>query len=164
MEDIHAITFYDPWFLRQIEAIIAAEADIEKNGLPIDAVGLRRLKAMGFSDARLANLAVDSVHVAHGSGRAVAQSSGADRIGDPGDGRCDQRGRGLRAAPQASACAPSTSAIDSCAAEFDAAHALYVFDLRSAAVRRARRTRPSHPTAKKWSFSAAGANRIGQGI
>jgi carbamoyl-phosphate synthase large subunit len=54
--DIHGIAKYDPWFLREIEAIIAAENDIEKNGLPADALGWYQLKSMGFSDARLAAL------------------------------------------------------------------------------------------------------------
>ncbi|MEE8332661.1 MAG: carbamoyl-phosphate synthase large subunit [Alphaproteobacteria bacterium] len=47
---------FDPWFLRQIEAIVAAEAGVRNNGLPDEAEGLTRLKAMGFSDDRLAEL------------------------------------------------------------------------------------------------------------
>ncbi|HEX4303808.1 MAG TPA: carbamoyl-phosphate synthase large subunit [Rhizomicrobium sp.] len=54
--EIHAITKYDPWFLGEIEAIVAVEAQIRSSGLPQDAVALRRLKQMGFSDARLATL------------------------------------------------------------------------------------------------------------
>ena len=57
VERIHAITFYEPWFLSRMAEIIAAEADVRDAGLPGDAQGLRRLKAMGFSDARLATLA-----------------------------------------------------------------------------------------------------------
>src|SRR6185436_9919037 len=53
MKEIQAITNYDPWFLGEIEAILAVEAEIRAGGLPEDAVGLRRLKSMGFSDARL---------------------------------------------------------------------------------------------------------------
>ena len=34
VEEIHAVTKYDPWFLRQIEEIIAAEAAIQRDGLP----------------------------------------------------------------------------------------------------------------------------------
>jgi len=55
--DIQAITKFDPWFLSEIENLIAIEETVAKNGLPKDAAGLRRLKAMGFSDARLAKLA-----------------------------------------------------------------------------------------------------------
>ncbi len=57
IEQVRAITQYDPWFLEQIEAIIAAERDIEANGLPTDPELLRALKAKGFSDKRLADLA-----------------------------------------------------------------------------------------------------------
>ncbi|HWA44284.1 MAG TPA: carbamoyl-phosphate synthase large subunit, partial [Hypericibacter adhaerens] len=56
VEDIHAITHYDPWFLREIEAVVAAEARVRAAGLPSDATGWVRLKKMGFSDARLAEL------------------------------------------------------------------------------------------------------------
>ena len=53
---IHEACKYDPWFLRQIEAIVQAEEGVRKSGLPADADGLRALKSMGFSDARLAEL------------------------------------------------------------------------------------------------------------
>ena len=56
VERIHAITFYEPWFLNRIAEIITGEAEVRSTGLPTDAAGMRRLKAMGFSDARLAKL------------------------------------------------------------------------------------------------------------
>ncbi|MFC4724882.1 carbamoyl-phosphate synthase large subunit [Glycocaulis abyssi] len=56
VDDIYAACAYEPWFLRQIEEIIHAEEDIATLGLPEDAKGFRRLKAMGFSDQRLAQL------------------------------------------------------------------------------------------------------------
>ncbi len=56
LEEIAAITKYDPWFLGEIETIIATEAEITNSGLPADASEMFRLKAMGFSDARLAKL------------------------------------------------------------------------------------------------------------
>ncbi|HUJ04217.1 MAG TPA: carbamoyl-phosphate synthase large subunit, partial [Rhizomicrobium sp.] len=55
-DQIASITKYDPWFLNEIAGILAAESEIRANGLPKDADGMRRLKAMGFSDARLAKL------------------------------------------------------------------------------------------------------------
>ncbi len=55
--DIHEACKFDPWFLRQIEAIIAAERLVREAGLPESASALRGLKALGFSDARLAELA-----------------------------------------------------------------------------------------------------------
>ncbi|WP_102958005.1 carbamoyl-phosphate synthase large subunit [Mangrovicella endophytica] len=46
----------DPWFIAKIKAIVDMEARIREHGLPEDADNLRMLKAMGFSDARLASL------------------------------------------------------------------------------------------------------------
>jgi carbamoyl-phosphate synthase large subunit len=54
--DIAATTRYDPWFLDEIERLLAVEAEVRTDGLPKSANGLRRLKSMGFSDARLATL------------------------------------------------------------------------------------------------------------
>jgi carbamoyl-phosphate synthase large subunit len=56
VEEIHAACAYEPWFLRQIEALVAQEAELRRSGLPVDAGSLRKLKAAGFSDARLAAL------------------------------------------------------------------------------------------------------------
>ena len=56
VDRIHAITCYEPWFLNRIAAIVACEHEVRVAGLPADAMGMRRLKAMGFSDARLATL------------------------------------------------------------------------------------------------------------
>jgi carbamoyl-phosphate synthase large subunit len=55
-EDIEAATAFDPWFLSRIREIVETEADIRENGLPTTAAGLRKLKMMGFTDARLAKL------------------------------------------------------------------------------------------------------------
>jgi len=56
-EDIHATCHIDPWFLEQLRAIIDMEARVRAHGLPDDAHNMRMLKAMGFSDQRLATLA-----------------------------------------------------------------------------------------------------------
>jgi carbamoyl-phosphate synthase large subunit len=56
LEEVRAASLYEPWFLRQIEEIIAVEGDISTLGLPTEAAAFRALKAMGFSDARLAQL------------------------------------------------------------------------------------------------------------
>ncbi|MEP6968295.1 MAG: carbamoyl-phosphate synthase large subunit, partial [Pseudomonadota bacterium] len=56
VEEINAACAYDPWFLRQIAALVAAEETIRADGLPAEAADVRRLKSMGFSDARLAAL------------------------------------------------------------------------------------------------------------
>jgi carbamoyl-phosphate synthase large subunit len=54
--EVHAACKYDPWFLEQIEDIVAAETKVKAEGLPADAFGLHALKRQGFSDARLAEL------------------------------------------------------------------------------------------------------------
>jgi carbamoyl-phosphate synthase large subunit len=54
--EIHTACRIDPWFLEQIRGIVEAEAEIRAKGLPDKAAALRRLKAKGFSDARLAKL------------------------------------------------------------------------------------------------------------
>ena len=56
VEAVGAACAYDPWFLRQIEALVGEEGQVRRVGLPQDARGMTRLKAMGFSDARLAKL------------------------------------------------------------------------------------------------------------
>jgi carbamoyl-phosphate synthase large subunit len=55
-EQIYASCKIDPWFLRSIQEIVDCEARISTHGLPQSAAQLRTLKAMGFSDARLAKL------------------------------------------------------------------------------------------------------------
>ncbi|OYQ32197.1 carbamoyl phosphate synthase large subunit [Sandarakinorhabdus cyanobacteriorum] len=57
VERIHQIAKFEPWFLRQMQELIAVEAGVKANRLPTDAAGFRRLKSLGFSDARLAKLA-----------------------------------------------------------------------------------------------------------
>ncbi len=54
--EINASTAYDPWFLARIREIVEAEAVVRAEGLPTGAKGLRALKMMGFTDARLAHL------------------------------------------------------------------------------------------------------------
>src|SRR5712671_5830810 len=56
-EDIFNSCKIDPWFLGEMRGIIEMEARIKASGLPAHAFGMRTLKAMGFSDARLAVLA-----------------------------------------------------------------------------------------------------------
>ncbi|MCP5038223.1 MAG: carbamoyl-phosphate synthase large subunit, partial [Rhodobacteraceae bacterium] len=55
-EDIHVTTMFDPWFLARIREIVEAEEGVKTDGLPSDEAGLRALKMLGFTDARLAFL------------------------------------------------------------------------------------------------------------
>lgn len=54
--EIHDACRYDPWFIEQIKGIVDAETAVQTQGLPQTQDGLRNLKRMGFSDARLSEL------------------------------------------------------------------------------------------------------------
>ena len=54
---INAICKYDTWFLERIAEIVSVENEVKSKGLPQEAYGLHKLKKMGFSDKRLAQLA-----------------------------------------------------------------------------------------------------------
>jgi carbamoyl-phosphate synthase large subunit len=56
VDEVHAASKYDQWFLKQIAQIVATEEQVRKDGLPKDAPTLLKLKKMGFSDERLAEL------------------------------------------------------------------------------------------------------------
>jgi carbamoyl-phosphate synthase large subunit len=56
VEEIATACSYEPWFLRQIETLVSEEARLRRHGLATEPTALRRLKAMGFSDARLGKL------------------------------------------------------------------------------------------------------------
>ena len=56
VDDVHNACRFDPWFLRQLADIVAAERVVATHGLPTEPIALRRLKALGFADQRLAQL------------------------------------------------------------------------------------------------------------
>jgi carbamoyl-phosphate synthase large subunit len=57
VEQIFALSFIDPWFLDQIEDIIADEKRLAAEGFAsLDKTRMRQLKRAGFSDARIAQL------------------------------------------------------------------------------------------------------------
>ena len=72
VEEIQTACSYEPWFLRQIAEIVRTEGRVRAGGLPQDADAFRRLKAMGFSDAKLARL----THGAEAAVRAARQALG----------------------------------------------------------------------------------------
>jgi len=61
----------DPWFLAQVRGIVDMEAEIRSKSLPTSAASFRRLKAMGFSDARLAKLTGQSADAVAAKRRAL---------------------------------------------------------------------------------------------
>jgi len=57
LQEAHELTGIDPWFLVQIEDLLAEEKALRKDGdRCLDYARLRRLKRKGFSDARLARV------------------------------------------------------------------------------------------------------------
>ena len=57
LEQVHAASRIDPWFLVQIEDLVKEEARIREEGFDaLDAARLRELKRKGFSDKRIADL------------------------------------------------------------------------------------------------------------
>ncbi len=56
VEEVHAASRIDPWFLRQMQEIVATEKQLASHGLPRHPADWRHVKAMGFSDRTLARL------------------------------------------------------------------------------------------------------------
>lgn len=57
VDEVFNLSFIDPWFLDQIEELIAIEAQVTAAGLvALDAKQIRFLKRKGFSDARIGQL------------------------------------------------------------------------------------------------------------
>ena len=162
VEEVNAVTHYDPWFLRQIAEIIAEEAAIIRHGLPGDAPGLRRLKAMGFSDKRLATLAVRSVHVAGGLGETTATRSGLlhDVVSAMAGATSEDEVRALRTRLGVH---PVFKRIDSCAAEFEAVTP-YMYSTYEGPLFNAPECEAEPSDRKKIVILGGGPNRIGQGI
>jgi len=163
VERINEISGFDPWFLRRLEEIVRAEEEVRINGLPSDTRGMRRLKAMGFSDARLAQLALRSAHVEREMSEAVAAGGSgvvhsAIRAMTGGVTESEVRDHRLRQGVR-----PVFKRIDSCAAEFDAAtpylYSTYEGPLFGEPVDEAEVS-----DRRKVMILGGGPNRIGQGI
>ena len=160
---INAIAGFDPWFLERLAEIVAAEEDVRAHGLPSEAGEMRRLKAMGFADARLAELALRSAHIDRGMGEAVAAGGGgvvhsAIRMMTGGvteaEVRAHRKKLGVR---------PVFKRIDSCAAEFDAATP-YLYSTYEAPLFGEAEDEAEVSDRRKVMILGGGPNRIGQGI
>ena len=137
VQEMHALTKIDPWFLAQIEQIVKLELDIERLPQPasgstldaMDAATLRVLKQKGFSDRRLAR-----------------QFKTTDRAV-----RERRRALGVR---------PVYKRVDTCAAEFstNTAYLYSTYEAEGAECEAAPTDR------KKIMVLGGGPNRIGQGI
>jgi len=142
VEEVHAITKIDRWFLVQIEQIVKIELEIEQLPSPaggtaldsIDAATLRALKQKGFSDRRLA--------------RQFKTTDTAVRE--------KRRALGVR---------PVYKRVDTCAAEF-ATNTAYLYSTYEAQspFDSASECEAAPTMRKKIMVLGGGPNRIGQGI
>ena len=71
VDEVQASCAYDRWFLDQIRHLVEVEKGVRENGLPGDAPGLLRLKMLGFSDERLAELSGETAAAVAGRRRAL---------------------------------------------------------------------------------------------
>ena len=158
VEEVHAVAKFDPWFLERLAEIVAAENEVAAGGLPQDADGLRRLKAIGFSDKRLAFLALQSANLRVGAmsrgglvrDAVVAMTGGATET----DVRALRHRLGVR---------PVFKRIDTCAAEF-AAKTPYMYSTYEAPSFGAPECESQPTDREKIVILGGGPNRIGQGI
>ena len=169
VERVNAITHYEPWFLNRISEIVAAETEVRANGLPSNAAGLRRLKAMGFADSRLELL--DAQHrwnteTLPGLLAAVEKAkTGGGKLGiisEPA-GKSSQPASRVTALRRALGVRPVFKRIDTCAAEF-AAKTPYMYSTYEAPSFGEPECESQPTAARKVVILGGGPNRIGQGI
>jgi carbamoyl-phosphate synthase large subunit len=160
--EVHAIAKYDPWFLERIAEIIAAENAVMANGLPQDAAGMRRLKSMGFSDKRLAWLALQSAGLPAGSERGIARAGGLihDAVAAMTGGVTELEVRALR---HRLGVRPVFKRIDTCAAEFNA-KTPYMYSSYESPSFGEPECESAPTNRRKIVILGGGPNRIGQGI
>ncbi|MET0372470.1 MAG: carbamoyl-phosphate synthase large subunit [Sphingobium sp.] len=159
--EINAIAKFDPWFLERIKEIVDAEAEVLGNGLPQDADGMRRLKSMGFSDKRLAWLALKSANL-RGMERGIARGSGLihEAVVAMTGGVTEEEVRALR---HRLGVRPVFKRIDTCAAEFEA-KTPYMYSTYEAPIFGEAENESAPTDREKVVILGGGPNRIGQGI
>jgi carbamoyl-phosphate synthase large subunit len=162
LSEINRIAGYDMWFLERIEEIVEAEKEVCANGLPRDAEGLRKLKSMGFSDKRLAYLALQSANLRPGSKRATARGSGLihEAVKAMTGGVTEMEVRALR---HKLGVRPVFKTIDTCAAEFQA-QTPYLYSTYEAPTFGEPECEANPTDRQKIVILGGGPNRIGQGI
>ncbi|WP_397594002.1 carbamoyl-phosphate synthase large subunit [Sphingorhabdus sp.] len=160
--EVHQYSKFDSWFLERMAEIIAAEEEVKTNGIPQDAEGMRRLKSMGFSDKRLAFLALESAHVRPGMESAIRHGSGLirDAIVAMTGGITEAE---VRKARHKLGVRPVFKRIDTCAAEFEA-KTPYMYSTYEAPIFGAPECEAQPSDREKVVILGGGPNRIGQGI
>jgi carbamoyl-phosphate synthase large subunit len=64
IESIHKLCGIDPWFIQQLEQIVALEREIQTSATPLSDARLKQAKEWGFSDVQLAHLtAVEEIDI-----------------------------------------------------------------------------------------------------
>lgn len=162
VEDVHSVAKYDPWFLERLKEIVDAEAAICRDGLPNDAEGLRALKAMGFSDRRLAELALMASNVRGEARKTRVRSHGLlhDAVKAMVGATTETEVRALR---HKLGVRPVFKRIDTCAAEFEA-KTPYMYSTYEAPSFGVPEDESQPTSARKIVILGGGPNRIGQGI
>jgi carbamoyl-phosphate synthase large subunit len=160
--EVHAIAKYDPWFLERIAEIVAAEDELARNGAPNDAVSMRRFKAMGFSDRRIAELALRSAGLRGGAHKVRARGHGLlhDAVRAMVGATTEDEVRELR---HRLGVRPAFKRIDTVAAEF-AANTPYMYSTYEAPSFGEPECESAPTDARKIVILGGGPNRIGQGI
>ncbi len=160
--EVHQYSKFDPWFIERMAEIVAAEEEVKTNGIPQDAAGMRRLKSMGFSDKRLAFLALESAHVRPGMESAIRRGSGLIReaIVAMTGGITEAE---VRKARHKLGVRPVFKRIDTCAAEFEA-KTPYMYSTYEAPSFGEPECEAQPSDREKVVILGGGPNRIGQGI
>ncbi|MBX3561875.1 MAG: carbamoyl-phosphate synthase large subunit [Sphingomonas sp.] len=160
--EVHAIAKYDPWFLERIQEIVEAEEGVCRDGLPGTAEGLRRLKQMGFSDRRLAELNLKSANVAGGAVKTRTRGHGLihDAVKGMIGATTEEEVRRLR---HKLGVRPVFKRIDTCAAEFEA-KTPYMYSTYESPTFGEPECEAMPSDRRKVVILGGGPNRIGQGI
>jgi len=161
VDEVCRIAKYDPWFIERLAEIVRAEEQVCREGLPGDAAGMRKLKSMGFSDKRLAWLALNSANLP-GMKREIARGSGIvhDAISAMSGGVTEAQ---VRAHRHKLGVRPVFKRIDTCAAEFEA-KTPYMYSTYEAPSFGEPENESQPTDRKKIVILGGGPNRIGQGI
>ncbi|MCW2369253.1 carbamoyl-phosphate synthase large subunit [Sphingobium sp. B11D3D] len=162
VDEIHAVAKFDPWFLQRLAEIVEAEKGVLANGLPRDAEAMRKLKSMGFSDKRLAWLALQSANIPGGMDNAIKRGSGLvrDAVVAMTGGVTEKEVRALR---HKLGVRPVFKRIDTCAAEFEA-KTPYMYSTYEAPSFGEPEDESQPSDRRKVVILGGGPNRIGQGI
>ncbi|WP_420140945.1 carbamoyl-phosphate synthase large subunit, partial [Sphingomonas sp.] len=161
VEEVCRVARYDPWFIERLHEIVRAEERICREGLPQDATALHALKAMGFSDKRLAWLALSSANLA---GMKQAQAHGSGIVHDAISAMAGAvTERDVRALRHKLGVRPVFKRIDTCAAEFEA-KTPYMYSTYEAPSFGEPENEAQPSDKRKIVILGGGPNRIGQGI